>query len=63
VPAGWEHPRCRGDLALPAEKSERERHEGTGDHSYMSEFGHIDKSSEVFEVRTFVVEFAKVVML
>lgn len=30
--------------------------------AYISEFGHIDKSSEVFKVRTFEVESFKIVM-
>ena len=36
---------------------------GAGHNPYLSEFGNIDKSGEVFEVRTLVVELAKVVML
>ena len=30
---------------------------------YLSKFGNVDKSSEVFEVRTLVIEFAEVVVL
>lgn len=32
-------------------------------HPYLGKFRHVDKSSEVFEVRTFVIEFAEVVVL
>lgn len=44
-------------------KSEPKRHEGTSNHPYLSEFGHIDESGKVFEVGAFVVKFAEVVML
>ena len=37
--------------------------QGAGRSPYLSEFGNVDKSGEVFEVRTFVIEFAEVVML
>ena len=37
--------------------------EGAGHNLYLSEFGNIDKSGEVFEVRTFVIEFAEIIML
>ena len=45
------------------EKAKQRRSEGTGDHSNLCEFGHVDKPGEVFEVRTFVVKFSKVVVL
>ena len=31
--------------------------------TYLTELGHVDKSSKVFEVRAFIIEFSKVVML
>jgi hypothetical protein len=36
---------------------------GTNHHPYLGKFGHVDKSSEEFEVRTFVIEFTEVVVL
>jgi hypothetical protein len=44
-------------------KSKPARSGGIGYRPYLGEFGHIDKSGEVFEVRTFVIEFTEVVML
>lgn len=38
------------------------RPRGVDHNVYLSKFGNIDKPSEVFEVRTLVVELAKVVM-
>ena len=45
------------------EKAKQGRSGGTGDHSNLGEFGHIDKPGEVFKVRTFVVKFSEIVVL
>jgi hypothetical protein len=48
---------------VPAQALGQGKPKETGHNLYLSEFGNIDKSSEIFEVRAFVVEFAEVIML